>query len=97
MQGFSIAEENSGRDATEKLKLIDDVKQNSSFQALKPSLKDANSQKSRTSVKSRSSGGKPKVAIKARIDISGDRSIDMFASEVHSVNGMTANHINLTD
>ena len=85
MEGFSLAEENGGRSTNEKLRLIDDVKPDSSFQLGKPSLKNANSHKSRTSIKSRDSGGKPGVQMKARMDVSGDKSMDMFAFDINSV------------
>ena len=49
MTGFTVAEEEAGSD---KLQLLNAVNENTSFQLSKPSLKDANSRKSATSIKS---------------------------------------------
>lgn len=95
MQGFELAEEQAyaAETGNDKSKLVDAVDANQSFQTSKANLKDANSRKSRTSINPRETG--KRASIKARNDVSGDRSIDMFASEINS-NG-PAKEVNLTD
>lgn len=90
LQGFSFVEEASfmSKDGNREVQLLNAIRGDQSFQARMPNLKRDNAHKSNTSVLSRGSHkSQTKVTVKARMDVSGDRSIDMFASEFNSATG----------
>ena len=62
-------------------------------------MKRANAQKSFISVQSRDSSKAQSrgPVVKARMNVSGDRSLDMFASEFNSAGGNQTTHMNLMD
>jgi len=87
MQGFSFVEDSFlSKDANREIQLLNQVQGDQSFQASKPNIKIAEKSKikSEHSIQSKES---QKVLMKARINVSGDRSIDMFASDFNSFHG----------
>ena len=85
VEGFTYAEEEAymTRGGNREVQLLKSVQPDNSFQIGKPNLQQHNRKKSLTSVKSRGDDSK-QVTIKSRVDVSGDRSMDMFASDLNS-------------
>ena len=76
------------KDGNREIQLLNNIRGDQSFQEKKPNLKKDYQQKSFLSVQSRDSQkSQQKVTVKARMNVSGDRSIDMFASEFNSAGG----------
>ena len=97
VQGFSFIEDSFlSNGGTEEVRLLNQVSGEQSFQAHKSNIKivDKSQFQTDTSIVSRVSN---KALIKSRVNVSGDRSIDMFASEVNSCTAGPNKSMNFMD
>ena len=70
------------------MQLLKAIRGDQSFQVDKPNLKNANGKKSFSSVQSRGDESQSRNrGTKGKMDVSADRSLDMFNSEFNSVAG----------